>query len=266
MKLLIQGDSFGFSKGITYGILDAIENGRISCTGFLINMPAAELALKIAKEHPEIDYGLDFNIVSGPCVADPKTIPHLVDEEGNFIRTTERRKDPRYQTEERQDMWPLEEVRKELRAQLNLFMDKMGKRPAYFSSHAIGKTSEHYYQAIVELSEETGIPFSLELWNKLGFVNLQGTWNQIPFTLENQQNTDALAYFKAHVSDYDGAEYALLTTHPGFVDAEIFRWSSYNLVRCKDHELLTSAFLREWMDENQIELIRYRDITGKEER
>ena len=32
-------------------------------------------------------YGIDFNLVSGPSSADPKLIPHLVDEDGCFIRS-----------------------------------------------------------------------------------------------------------------------------------------------------------------------------------
>ena len=30
MKLLVQGDDFGFTRAVTYGILDAIENGSLN--------------------------------------------------------------------------------------------------------------------------------------------------------------------------------------------------------------------------------------------
>ena len=43
-KLLIQGDDFGFTKGVTYGIADAIDCGVLRNTGLFANMPAAALA------------------------------------------------------------------------------------------------------------------------------------------------------------------------------------------------------------------------------
>ena len=39
MKLLVQGDDYGFTKGVTYGILDAIDNGILRNTGLFANMP-----------------------------------------------------------------------------------------------------------------------------------------------------------------------------------------------------------------------------------
>ena len=33
MKLLVQSDDFGFTKGITDGICDALQNGIVTCTG-----------------------------------------------------------------------------------------------------------------------------------------------------------------------------------------------------------------------------------------
>ena len=38
MKLLVQGDDYGFTKGVTYGMIDAIDNGILTCTGMFANM------------------------------------------------------------------------------------------------------------------------------------------------------------------------------------------------------------------------------------
>lgn len=44
MKLLVQSDDFGFTKGITDGICDALQNGIVTCTGLFVNMPASAYA------------------------------------------------------------------------------------------------------------------------------------------------------------------------------------------------------------------------------
>ena len=125
MKLLVQGDDYGFTKGVTYGILDAIDNGVLRNTGMFPNMPIAPWAAEQwkAKERPQACLGIDFNIVSGPSTAAPKSVPSLVDDKGEFIRSGARLKDPRFQTEEgRREMFPYEEVYREIRAQYDRFV------------------------------------------------------------------------------------------------------------------------------------------------
>ena len=46
MKLLVQGDDFGFTRGVTLGIVDSIDRGILRNTGLFANMPAAEFAVK----------------------------------------------------------------------------------------------------------------------------------------------------------------------------------------------------------------------------
>ncbi|MBO5034165.1 MAG: ChbG/HpnK family deacetylase [Oscillospiraceae bacterium] len=77
MKLLVQGDDYGFTKGVTYGILDAIDNGALRNTGMFPNMPLAPWAAEMwkAKDRPQACLGIDFNIVSGPSTADPGSVP-----------------------------------------------------------------------------------------------------------------------------------------------------------------------------------------------
>ncbi len=107
MKLIVQGDDYGFTKGVTYGILEAIDNGILTASGMFTNMEIAPWAAQFIKERPDFCWGIDFNIVSGPSAADPSLIPHLVDEKNEFIRSGVRVKDPRFMSEEgRAEMFP----------------------------------------------------------------------------------------------------------------------------------------------------------------
>ena len=64
MKLLTQSDDYGFTRGVTCGILDAIENGVVRNTGLFVNMPESEHAASFIQDYPQVCFGIDFNIVS----------------------------------------------------------------------------------------------------------------------------------------------------------------------------------------------------------
>ena len=49
MKLLTQGDDYGFTKGVTLGIIDAIDNGFLKCTGMFTNMEIAPWAAQFVR-------------------------------------------------------------------------------------------------------------------------------------------------------------------------------------------------------------------------
>lgn len=151
MKLLTQSDDYGFTRGVTCGILDAIENGVVRNTGLFVNMPESEHAASFIQDYPQVCFGIDFNIVSGDPVSDPELLPDLVDQDGHFIRSTVKMADPRFGKEE---LWPYEQVLTELRAQLKHFVRLAGQPPEYLHGHSISRSSPAYIRAIRTLSEE----------------------------------------------------------------------------------------------------------------
>lgn len=56
------------------------------------------------------------------------------------------------------------------------------------------------------------------------------------------------------------AEIALVGTHCGFVDEELFHFSSYTLVRNKDLAAITSQTFKDWIAAHNCELISFRDL------
>ena len=67
MKLLVQGDDYGFTKGVTLGMLEGIDHGVLTCSGLFANMPDAEWAAAQMRARPDFCWGIDFNLVTGPC-------------------------------------------------------------------------------------------------------------------------------------------------------------------------------------------------------
>lgn len=265
MKLLVQGDDFGFTRAVTDGIVDSIDFGILRNTGLFANMPSAEYAVSFMKDRPQVCFGIDFNMVSGPSVCKKEDIPHLVDEEGNFIRSGVRIKDPRWKSEEgRREMFPYEETYKELRAQYDRFVELTGKKPGYLHGHSI--SHEHYMEAINRISEEEGIPYSHAIQEKYGFGSLRG---MLPPNLASQSkvfdpmvqlNKNTTRNVLDNVDKIMKYEYFNLGGHPGYIDAELLSLTTLSLERCRDAAMCMDKDIKKWVEDNHIELITYYDL------
>ena len=271
MKLLVQGDDFGFTKGVTLGIIDAIEHGILRNTGLFTNMPSAIEAAAYIRNNDRACFGIDFNIVSGPSVSDPSTIPHLVDENGQFIRSGARLKDPRFASVEgRLEMFPYDEVYGEIKVQYDRFILLTGKQPGYLHGHSLNH--ENYEKAIRDLSKQTGVPYSKDIQKRYGFRSMMDVVQLMPndpsktkksFDPTAQLSKDTEAIVMEHAQYLLGGEYAIIGGHPGFVDNELMGLTTLSLERIKDHAMCVSQTMKQWVKDNHIELITYDDLMEK---
>ena len=82
-QILVRADDLGYSKGVNYGIADALEGGIIQSVGVMANMPEAQKGLELIAGK-NVCLGLHTNICLGKPLTDPKLIPSLVQENGEF--------------------------------------------------------------------------------------------------------------------------------------------------------------------------------------
>ena len=83
-KLIINADDFGMCEGNSLGILLAHEQGLVSSTTVMMNMPYALWALDKAKAYPNLGIGVHLTLTAGkPLLPGKKS---YTDEEGNFLR------------------------------------------------------------------------------------------------------------------------------------------------------------------------------------
>ena len=267
MKLLVQGDDYGFSRAVTYGILDTIEHGILTCTGLFVNMPSSAWAASFIPEHPETCFGVDFNITTGHCVADPALIPHLVDGNGEFVRSTVKYADPLFETTEGRDvLWPYDEVMIELEAQFNRYVELVGALPEYVHTHSIGRTVPSYARAVSDTGKAHGVRMAAEMREQYGFGDLKHTWKPLGkrpkkvFDPVAQYNADKLGTVLANRDGLLAYEYAALDGHPGYVDAPLCAGSTVSIERMRDAEMMLSEDMKQWIRDNDVELIGYRDL------
>jgi predicted glycoside hydrolase/deacetylase ChbG (UPF0249 family) len=264
-KLLTQGDDFGFTRGVTLGIVDSIDHGVLRNTGLFTNMPSTEFAVSFMADRPQVCFGIDFNIVSGRPVLDPSLIPHLVDENGAFIRSGVRVKDQRYQSEQGgKEMFPYEECYREMKAQYERFLALTGRKPGYLHAHSL--MHENYMQVIRDLSKETGVPFSLDMQKQYGFVSKETFQSRSVslkgkiFDPEEQLARTPLQDNLKYAEEFLSAEYITIACHPGYIDDELLGLTTLSLARCKDAAMMMSLQLKDWIETNHVELITYDDL------
>ena len=80
---------------------------------------------------------------------------------------------------------------------------------------------------------------------------------------EAQLEEDLTSYITNDVDGLLQHEYGYLITHCGWADSPLFDLSSFNTCRVKDLEALTSNEVKQWIKDNNIELITYKDLTYK---
>lgn len=265
MKLLVQASDYGFTRASTYGVIDSIDLGLVRNTGLFVNMPTAKFAVDLLKTRTNVCLGLDFNITNGPCVSNPQKIPHLVDKEGNFIRSSVRVKDPRFQTEEgRREMFPYQECLLEMNAQYQLFLKLTGKRPGYLHDHSL--SHENYTDTIRQLSKEYRVPYTRDIQEKYHFGSLGKKMYPEAFAMnkeidyEKQIAKNPEKIFWENINEVMQYEYFILSGHAAYIDADLLELSSCSIERCKDAALCMSPRLKKWIEEYQIELITYNDL------
>jgi chitin disaccharide deacetylase len=60
--LIVNGDDFGVSDGINRGIIEAHCNGILTSTSLMIDRPACEAAMALAREHATLSVGLHLEL------------------------------------------------------------------------------------------------------------------------------------------------------------------------------------------------------------
>lgn len=264
MKLLVQADDFGFTKGTTYGAVEGIDHGILTCSGLFTNMPTSEFAAGFIRERPNFCFGMDFNITNGPCVSNPEDVPHLVDEQGEFIRSGIRIHDPRFASEAgRREMFPYDEVYHELEAQYQRFIELTGRKPKYIQAHSM--SHENYVEAIRNFTKEKNLPYAMDVLEKYGFQHYvdyhdnEATVKKI-FDPVAQVKRSPLKALLDRREELAKCDYVFIGGHAGYVDADLIELSTCSIERCKDLQLVLSQEVKDWIEKEHIELISYEDL------
>ncbi|MDV4149573.1 chitin disaccharide deacetylase [Clostridium sp. AL.422] len=244
MKLIINADDFGISKGANYGIIDAYKNGVVRSASIMAGMPAFDHAvglLKSCKGLEELGCGVHLTLSAyKPVLNTHKTI---VDENGFFYK--------RISEETAENKFDLEEVYNEFSAQIQKVINS-GIEITHLDSHHHVHTLKVLKPVVEQLLSKYNLPIRGGLLYELDYDKI------VPFSGFFYDETVSIDGFKkVEINKYEVLE---TMTHPAYLDSFIMENSSYNLKRVEELKVLTSEEVKEFVDENGITLCNYRDI------
>ena len=232
MKLIINGDDLGYTRGNSNGIFQAYRDGILRSTSVLTNSRYFETVMKMAEELPGLGTGVHMTLTLGKPLTANRTLTDP--ETGEFWRgsKTAVAKDPVY-----------EEIYTEWKAQIERYIETAGHLPTHLDSHHHVHTIIPAAQAAaLRLSEEYGLPLRGYCSYKFvsGFYGPTATKDTLFRLLEEH---------KDHNIE--------LMCHPGWCDLELYRKSSYALERVRELDILCSSDVKEYIENNGIELCHY---------
>lgn len=230
MKLIINADDYGYTKGNTEGIIEGYQKGIIRSTTAMCNMPYLEYGKQLAQDCPNLGIGVHLNLTVGHALTKNKT---LTDEKGKFL-------DKKIIYTKELDM---NEVYTEWKAQIEKFIEVFGHKPTHLDSHhSVHDFNELQYVVSSRLAKEYDIP--MRRYSDYKYVS--------GFFGDTATTQHLIEIIKQYMS-----ENIEIMVHPGYCDLTMYRDSSYNWQRVKELDVLCSEEIIQFIQENKIELVHY---------
>jgi chitin disaccharide deacetylase len=83
-RLIVNADDFGRSASINQAVIRAHREGILTTTSLMVNEPAFEEAVALARDNPTLGVGLHLTLLCGHSTLPPEAIPGLVNGRGEF--------------------------------------------------------------------------------------------------------------------------------------------------------------------------------------
>lgn len=249
MKLIVNADDFGHSKGVNLGIAEAFNNGVVRSTTIMAGMPGFDHAVALAKENPGLHIGAHLTLTAGRSVGGVyKTI---TDEQGNFLHLTELTKRAEHNEID------LHEVELEYEAQIQKIL-AAGIKITHFDSHHHTHNLQGIITVFLKMAKKYGV--NVRIQNK---ELLQGDYSGIKTTdyfvhTFYAENT-TIPYIKELLQTYTEGSLEVMC-HPAYLDYTLKNTSSYNENRTVELHVLTSDELKEYIAEKGISLSSFADL------
>jgi predicted glycoside hydrolase/deacetylase ChbG (UPF0249 family) len=158
-RVIVNADDFGFSPGISTGIIRAHKEGIVTSTTVTANMPAAEDAMPLLADAPDMGVGVHLNACQGPPLSREGSA--LAGDDGRMQRRGSQLvlaciRRPRL----------VGVVAAEFEAQIRRLLDH-GIRPTHLDSHRHVHAWPPIFSRVAELATRYDIRFVRRLVEKL---------------------------------------------------------------------------------------------------
>jgi chitin disaccharide deacetylase len=278
--IAICADDYALSLGVSAGILEAVEAGRVSAVSALVTGPRwPALGRELVRRNLNADIGLHFNLTLGRPLSDmPKFAPKgMFPDISEVVRASMRGK------------LPLDEIRVEIDRQLDRFEAVVERAPDFVDGHQHVHVLPYIRHAFFDALQARGL--AGKVW-----IRDAGDWPH-RILLRRTEAKKALAVralatgFRSDArrrgfstnkgfsgfSDFNaGRDYAsqfgtylrgrggrhLIMCHPGHVDQELRELDPVTVTREQELAFLLSSKFAEMLDRKRLRVGRLSEMLG----
>lgn len=254
MKLIINADDFGYSRGINYGIIDAYNQGVVSSTTIMSNMPGFKHAVQLAKENEGLGIGIHLVLTCGNALTGVnKTI---TDEKGAFFN-----RDALTQACTTNNI-DIHEIEQEYIAQIENVIES-GINPTHLDSHHHTHELPNIFNIYLKMAKKYNLAIRIHCKDNIPeeykdikspdrlILDFFGEHITIPYLIEG------LDKYK------ETNELIEIMCHPGYLDKSVLMNTSYTIPRLNELEILRSKEIINYIKENNIELCNFKAVNLK---
>lgn len=279
-RLIINADDFGLCSGVNKAVAQAHTKGVLTSTTIMANMPAADEAVKTAKQLPNLGVGVHLNLFEGKPLSKNESVNCLLNADGDFALTPAKMS---FLSVARRKV--RNAIRTELTAQIQWVIDN-GLKPTHLDSHKHIHSFPVIFLIVCDLAKRFEIPairFTLEPKQLLAMPwPLPGEGGRkrakairIMAKINRIQNpalfkTDCLlgvahtgkidVNFLKAVALYSSAATAEVMTHPGFTDGLDNIRTRLRHQRKGEFEALCSEKTKQYFKDAGIKLVHYGNL------
>ncbi|MGB1272441.1 MAG: carbohydrate deacetylase [Endozoicomonas sp.] len=265
MKLIVNADDFGLTRGVNLGIIEAFQQGIVRSTTLMMGMPAVEHAAHLALQNPSLKIGVHLRLTTGRPMADNVgsllaadalmaadallAADALMDKDKTGT-SKQGQLQPQSQFWDNQSMNP-DHIEKELRAQIEHFL-KLGIPLSHLDGHHHCHRHPQVATIATRLAAEYQVPLrptqesTLYRNTTLGFSD--------GFYGDDLTTEAFLSIVKQQLSH---AQVLEMMTHPALVDEPLLKASGYAIPRTRELAILTDPSLSQALSDMDVSITDY---------
>jgi len=252
VKLIVNGDDFGYSESVSAGILRAHRDGIVTATTLMVNAPHSEAAATLARSTPSLDVGVHLVLTFDRPTGDVTRYRTIVDRDGRFFRPNEllARDIDRH------------EALAEYRAQFHRARGLLGRDPTHVDTHHWVHDHPALEWAVGELARETGAAARIHSDEQRDRIRAFGVRTPDHFAREFQYHgkvdVDSLLTLLQRLARQGGV--TELMCHPGEPDEALAKRSGYARERAAELATLTDPRIRGAVKDLGVELATFAEL------
>ncbi|MBL0346675.1 ChbG/HpnK family deacetylase [Candidatus Villigracilis affinis] len=271
-RLIINSDDYGRTPEVSRGIRAAHLLGVVTSTTCMMNIPTTAADIKIGLwETPQLGLGVHLVLTADKPIGPYESVKSITDENGNFLKLAA--------LIQRINDIDVNEVKAEWRRQIEAFIQAANKKPTHLDSHHHSSYfSPSLFRAMLELAQEYDCAIRLPVVNDSDDMaglppELIGPIREYAPKLFAEFNPRRPKAFFASfyddlathdelqriISEVGDGTYEIMT-HPGYVDDELLKASSYARQRETELKILTDPSIKQAIRSNEIELVTFASL------